>query len=139
MGRQTWILHTSINDDAEGEIVMTPDPVFVMKMVEKYNLSEYSWRFDDTGNVTFRESYGKCYVYGEIDDHIKALLETAKELNHKICGTLSYVDDQTGGSFHGIIYIAKNYTALHHEFFTDVNVETLEELGEIHTVRKITL
>ena len=144
MGRQTWILHTSIYDDEEGKTVTNPNEEFKTEMIKKYNIYEYCWIFGKYGDITFRKSpySDKRSVYGEVEDHVKVLLETAQKYNRKICGTLSYYDDQSGGAYSGIIYIAKNYTAMHHEFNTDINVETLDELGNsfnYHKTKKITL
>jgi len=142
MGRQTVILYTSIYDDEEGETVTKPSDRFKRKMMEKYRLDEYNWCFNKEGDIEYKNNTSinsDKTVYGEVEDHVKMLLETAKHYNRKISGNLMYHDDQTGGSFCGIIYIAKNYTALCHEFNTDTNIETLGELGNIQSIKTIHL
>jgi hypothetical protein len=69
-------------------------------------------------------------VYGEIKNHIKMLLATAKELGHRISGTLSY---------HGLIYICGNYTSVHHKFYIDISPECPDELDSIHITKIITI
>lgn len=128
MGRQTCILKTNIYDDDEGEHPIIPKPKFIKELKQKYDLHDFCWVFENDGEITFS---GKDDVRGEIENHVKALLDTAKEYKHKICGTFSYDDDKTGGSSHGIVYIAKNYTAKIYSFDTDINCDSLKELKNI--------
>lgn len=137
MGRYAYILHNAIFDHSEGEVVINPSNNFTSRMVAKHNIYAYRWSFSDCGEIVFNDKHRQ--ISGEVEDHVKALLETAQEYGARISGTLSYDDDQTGGSYHGLIYICSNYTALHHRFDTDFSEETPDELVNRHVVTRITL
>ena len=65
---------------------------------------------------------------GPIDVLVKDLLETAKKYGLVISGALSYNEDSGGGSTYGIVYVAKDYSAVIFNFNTDVNLKTLDDL-----------
>lgn len=139
MGRQTRILKVNIYDDAGGDIVMNPSPELKSKILDKYGVSHYCWHFGDDGAIEFRNRYQGMDVYGEIDDHIRVLLETCKEIDHYICGTFSYDDDQTGGHYHGLVYITTNLTAMIKEFNIDFHEDDLESINTTPETRYITI
>jgi hypothetical protein len=139
-----WLLSLSIHDDNEGEIVMSPSDELKIKLAQLYNTDEYCWTFSEYGSVEWNGSnlsteYGRCYVFGDIEDHIKILLATAKELGHTISGTLSYHDSQSAAAYHGLIYVCGNYTAVHHKFDIDISPDCSDELESIHTTEIITI
>jgi ribosome-interacting GTPase 1 len=128
MGRKLTITHISICDEGDDPLYLE-DNGFVEMMEKKHNV-EYKWIFYQHGGVGFA---GHKDVYGLIEDIIKSLLDTAKIHNRKISGTLSYQEETSGGSTHGLVYIAKDYTAMINSFDTDVDLDNLGQLDKQHT------
>lgn len=137
MGRQTYIIFLRIALDSEEEensndipIVQDDDEYikFVVQMEVKYDI-EFSWVFDDE-NVEFSVSKyaGTKNMYGEPDDHVRALLEVVRKYKRTINGSFTYQDDLSGGSCQNIVYIARDYTAMITEFDNDVDINTLEDI-----------
>jgi len=133
MGRLTTILACNIYDDDQGENPCVVDKPFIAELNKKYSI-EYRWQFEDDGSIEFNG-----LVHGEPENMVKALLETAKSYDRSISGTFSYDDDKTGGSSHGLVYIAKNYTAIIYEYDTDINITSLSMLKNPVTTKVITL
>jgi hypothetical protein len=144
MGRTIWLLSLFISDDNEGEIRMSPSDELKIKLSQLYDTDEYCWTFSEYGSVEWNgfnplTKYSKCYVFGDIEDHIKILLATAKELGHTISGTLSYYDSQSTTAYHGLFYVYSNYTAVHYKFDVGVSFECPNNLESIHTTEIITI
>ena len=132
MGRRTTILKTEITDVSEDLIAV--DQQFIKELESKYKIN-YSWQFDEDGEVIFTATE----VYGEIENHILALFEVAKRYDKRITGTFSYFDDQSGGAYHGLVYLAMDRTARIYEFDVDITIKTLNDVNNPLTIKEIKL
>ena len=126
MGRQTTILRADLGYERneEEDPPVEPDRAFIVGLEKKYGIT-FHWKFDEDGDIEFEPKT----VWGEVEDHIKALFEVMKHYNYTVSGTLSYFDDQTGGSYHGFVYVAKDYTAMINQFNADVSLDHLRDLN----------
>ncbi len=126
MGRQTTILRADLGYERneEKDPPVEPDRAFIVGLEKKYGIT-FHWKFDEDGDIEFEPKT----VWGEVEDHIKALFEVMKHYNYTVSGTLSYFDDQTGGAYHGFVYVAKDYTAMINQFNADVSLDHLRDLN----------
>ena len=137
MGRSTTIIHMGLyqefadefDSDEYQEIKLSEE--FVTQLEKKYDI-EFKWSIHK--EVVSFDSKDLC---GEPDDHIRALLEIAKQYNLSISGSFTYQDDKSGGRDQGLVYIAKDFTAVVYEFDNDICINTLAELRDPPFERRV--
>jgi hypothetical protein len=149
MGRRITIDKLSINDDENNALIYDENDNYIpivleedfTESLEKKYETGFAWEFDEDGGV---EHEDKENIWGEIDEHVKMLLEVAKYTKRKITGWFNYTDDRTGGAYSGIVYIVcneENQSALVHEFNVDFNSDL--ELDNLDVtkpeIRRITI
>ncbi len=132
MGRQTWIHQCHMLDDSgydtDGDYApIQPSKKFIKKMEDKYK-AEFNWKFgqewEDDNEIYYCTKLWHSrrvefpMVDGEIDDIVKQLLEVGKKYKRNFGGNFCYTDDQSGGSFSGIVYIDQDSAKIY-EFDTD--------------------
>jgi len=122
MGRQTTVHVMSIYDLAvarsEKEMVRITE-AFNGRLNKKYNTCGI-FSVDDDGLLLFENKDRVFSIFANIDDFVLAILYIAKHYNRKFGGHFNYTDDQTGGSYTGVVYVlSDNNTAIINEYNTD--------------------
>lgn len=82
------------------------------ELEEKYSVT-IEWQFDEYGDVEFGVDDHKMIVTGNIDDHVKVLLEIAQKHNRQISGAFNYTNEQWATWYYGVVYVRPDFVEIY--------------------------
>ena len=114
---------------------------YIERISKKYDTDPPPLKFDKEGALLYDGKYQDVIVFNDIEKLVIIILRVARRYKIKITGSFVYTDDQTGGSYSGIVFFLEDDSAIINQFNTDkyyntTNFQTAQEQTIITLVRK---